>query len=113
MLDKASEEGWDGEGADALKNDTVKTALELADTFPGDIEDSDVDVTPPSPHGEIDFDWVVDRDTMLTVNVLSSKEIGFSGFFHDAKVSGSEPWDGSLPQLVNCCFERLKSSGNP
>lgn len=109
LLGKASKEGWDGEGAAALDDDTVKVALELVDTFPSDTKNPDVDVT---PYGEIDFDWMIDNDAMLTVSVLSSRTIGFSGLFHDAKVSGSEPWNGTLPQFVNCCFERFRLQGN-
>lgn len=109
LLGKALKEGWDGEGAAAVENDTVKVALELVDAFPSYAENPDVDVT---PYGEIDFDWMIDNDTMLTVSVLSSRAIGFSGLFHDAKVSGSEPWNGTLPQFVSCCFERFKLQEN-
>lgn len=105
LLGKASKEGWDGDGAAALEDDTVKVALDLVDTFPNYTKNPDVDVT---PYGEIDFDWMIDNDTMLTVSVLSSRAIGFSGLFHDAKISGSEPWNGTLPQFVSCCFERFK-----
>ena len=109
LLGKASKEGWDGEEAAALQDDTVKVALELVDMLPNYMENPDVDVT---PYGEIDFDWVADKDTMFTISVLSSREIGFSGLFHGAKASGSEPWRGTLPQLVNCCFERFRLQRN-
>lgn len=107
MRVKASKEGWDGEGAAALEDDTVKAALELVDAFPDYMENPDVDV---APHGEIDFDWTIGKDAMLTVSVLSSSEIGFSALFHDATASGSEPWSGTLPPFVNCCFERLETT---
>ena len=110
MRVKASKEGWDGEGAAALEDDTVKAALELVDAFPDYMENPDVDV---APHGEIDFDWTIGKDAMLTVSVLSSSEIGFSALFHDATASGREPWGGTLPPLVNCCFERLKTTETP
>lgn len=96
----------DGEGAAALEDDAVKVALELVDAFPGYIENPDVGV---SPHGEIDFDWMIDEDAMLTVSVLSSSEIGFAALLPDAKASGREPWSGTLPPFVHCCFERLKT----
>lgn len=104
---KAAKEGWDGEGAAALEDGTVKVSLELVDAFPGYMENPDVGV---SPHGEIDFDWTIDKDAMLTVSVLSSSEIGFSALFPDAKASGREPWSGTLPPFVNCCFERFKTT---
>lgn len=104
---KAGREGWDGEGAAKLETETVRVAQELVDRFPLHVmygDAPDVDVT---PHGEVDFDWVVDRNRMLTVSVLPSKEIAFSGLFRGARVNGREPWQGVLPQFVNCCFERL------
>ncbi len=107
LLRKAGKEDWDGEGAARLEDETVAMAQELIDRFPDDAvlsEFLDVDVT---SQGEVDFDWVVDRNTMLTVSVLSSRGIVFSGLFHGAKVSGCEPWQKVLPQFVACCFERL------
>ena len=110
LLKKASKEGWDGEGATKLESETVEVAQELVDRFPIYVmyrDPPDVDVT---PHGEVDFDWVIGRDRMLTVSVLPSKEIAFSGLFRGARVNGREPWEGTLPPLVNCCFERLGRS---
>ena len=104
---KAGREGWDGEGAAKLETEIVRIAQGLVDRFPLHVmygDAPDVDVT---PHGEVDFDWVVDRNRMLTVSVLPSKEIAFSGLFRGARVNGREPWQGVLPQFVNCCFERL------
>lgn len=112
LLEKAGKEGWDGEGAARLEGETVKVAQELVDRFPVHVVHGhapDVDVT---PHGEVDFDWVVDRDRMLTVSVLPSKEIAFSGLFHGARVNGCESWSGTLPQFVDCCFERLGKPGS-
>ena len=115
LLEKAGEEGWDGEGAARLEGETVKVAQELVDRFPVHVVHGyaldilDIDVT---PHGEVDFDWVVDRDRMMTVSVLPSKEIAFSGLFHGARVNGCESWNGTLPQFVNCCFERLGKPGS-
>lgn len=112
LLEKADKEGWDGEGSARLEGETVKIAQELVDRFPVHVVHGhapDVDVT---PHGEVDFDWVVDRDRMLTVSVLPSKEIAFSGLFHGARVNGCESWKGALPQFVSCCFERLGKPGS-
>ena len=107
LSEKANKEGWDGESAAKLETETVRIAQGLVDRFPLHVmygDAPDVDVT---PHGEVDFDWVIDRNRMLTVSVLPSKEIAFSGLFRGARVNGREPWQGALPQFVNCCFERL------
>ena len=109
LLSEAGEANWDGEGALALDAETVEIAIELVDRFPLYTTRPDVAAT---PHGEVDFDWVVNREVMLTVSVCPSKKIVFAGLFFGARLSGSEPWSGDLPHFVNCCFERLRDAQN-
>lgn len=109
LLKDAGTEDWDGEGALALAPETVDIAQKLIDEFPPLVGKLDVNAT---PHGEVDFDWVIDRDVMLTISVSPSKEITFAGLFHGVHLNGYEPWEGTLPQVVNCCFERLREAQN-
>ena len=105
LLESAGEENWDGEGALAITPGTVAIAQRLIDEFPGYVGNPDVAAT---PHGEIDFDWVIGQDTMLTVSVGPSNQIAFAGIFHTTRLHGSEDWGGTLPHFVNCCFERIR-----
>ena len=107
LLEEAGTEDWDGEGALALDPETVTIARKLIDHFPTHVVRPDVAAT---PHGEVDFDWVISQDVMLTVSVCPSGEIAFAGLFHDARLNGREPWTDALPQFVDCCFERLRES---
>ncbi|MCY3871872.1 MAG: hypothetical protein OXG87_20170 [Gemmatimonadetes bacterium] len=107
LIEDAGTEGWDGEGALALAPEIVDIVQKLIDEFPPHVGRPDVNAT---PHGEVDFDWVIDRDVMLTVSVGPSKEIVFAGLFHGARLNGCEPWEGMLPQFVNSCFERLRGA---
>lgn len=107
LLVGAGTENWDGEGALALQHDTVAVAQELIDRFPHYIGAPDVAAT---PHGEVDFDWVISREVMLTVSVGPSTEIAFAGLFQGTRLNGSEPWNGVLPHFVQCCFERLREA---
>ena len=109
LLEDAGTEDWDGEGALALAPETVAIAQKLIDEFPPLVGKPDVAAT---PHGEVDFDWVIARNVMLTISVGPSKEIAFAGLFHGARLSGCEPWEGTLPQFVNYCFERLSETQN-
>ena len=109
LLNEAGEANWDGEGALALDAETVEIAMDLVDRFPRYATRPDVAAT---PHGEVDFDWVVNKEVMLTISVCPSKEIVFAGLFLGARLSGSEPWRGVLPHFVNCCFERLRDAQN-
>ena len=107
LLEDAGTEDWDGEGALALAPETADLAQKLIDEFPPHIGRPDIAAT---PHGEVDFDWVIDRNVMLTISVGPSKEIAFAGLFHDARLNGCEPWEGRLPQFVNYYFERLRKA---
>ncbi|MCY3684113.1 MAG: hypothetical protein OXH16_22180 [Gemmatimonadetes bacterium] len=107
LLEDAGTEDWDGEGALALALETADLAQKLIDEFPPHVSRPDVNAT---PHGEVDFDWVIDRDVMLTVSVDPAKKIAFAGLFHGARMNGCEPWEGMLPQVVNYCFERLREA---
>ena len=107
LLKEAGTEDWDGEGALALDPETVAVAQKLIDHFPSYVVRPDIAAT---PHGEVDFDWTISRDVMLTVSACPSGEIAFAGLFHDARLNGREPWTGALPQFVGCCFERLRES---
>ena len=104
---RASEPDWDGEGAVPLEAGTVAVARELVGCFPP------LKVTPEvlaSPRGEIDFDWDIDRRVSLIVCVCGPPrhDIVFLATNGGAEVRGREPWEGELPQLVRCCFERMK-----
>lgn len=107
LLKQAGAENWDGEGALALAPETVGIAQELIDRFPGYVARPDVAAT---PHGEVDFDWVIAQDMMLTISIGPSREIAFSGLFRGARWNGCEPWTGKLPQFVHCCLERLRGA---
>lgn len=107
LLKDAGTPDWDGGGALAITAETVVIAQKLVDRFPSYVASPDVSAT---PHGEVDFDWVPSKDVMLTVSIGPSKEVAFAGLFHGTRLNGSEPWNGILPQFVECCFERLYSS---
>ena len=109
LLENAGIEDWDSEGALALAPETADLAQKLIDEFPPHIGRPDVNAT---PHGEVDFDWVIDRNVMLTVSVGPSKEIAFAGLFHGARLNGCELWEGTLPQFVDYCFDRLREAQN-
>lgn len=106
LAQTAHEENWDGEGASKLSTETIKIALKLVDTFPPDAlgDDLDIDAT---PFGSIDFGWVLERDVMLNILVLSSEEIGFAYSVHGEMRDGKELWKGTLPTPVSEAFDRV------
>ena len=107
LLTKHSVENWDGEGALPLSPKTVAIAQELASLFPDGLEKPEVSA---SPQGDVDFDWATSENEFLTVGVCPPDEIVFAALFKEARLSGSEPWQGKLPRFVQSCFERISES---
>lgn len=108
LLESAGSENWDGEGALAITPGLVGIAHEVIEKLPIYAAKPDVEAT---PHGEIDFDWVVDQNTMLTVSVAPPNVVAFAGTFPEARLAGKEEWAGELPHFVECCLKRIKQIG--
>ena len=108
LLESAGSENWDGEGALAITPGLVRIAHEVIEKLPIYAAKPDVEAT---PHGEIDFDWVVDQNTMLTVSVAPPNVVAFAGTFPEARLAGKEEWAGELPHFVECCLKRIKQIG--
>ena len=104
LLESAGEENWDGEGALAITRSLVEIAHEVIEQLPVYAGKPDVEAT---PHGEIDFDWVVDQNTMFTVSVAAPKVIAFAGTFPEARLKGEAEWTGELPHFVECCLKQI------
>ena len=104
---QASKTNWDGEDALPVAPETAQIAKKLVRFFPILSEVPDVSA---SPHGEIDFDWAIDRRTMLTIGVCEppDHDILFVANIGKSEFRGKEPWENELPQLAKCCFERMK-----
>ena len=106
LTETAGKEDWDGEGALALSSKTIVIAQYLVDFFPSFDLEPDISAT---PHGEIDFEWAISRDTMLTISVGPSGEIAFAGLFGNTRLDGQEELeDKRLPHFVSACFKRLQ-----
>ena len=104
LLESARTKDWDGEGAFPLSPETATTAQRLIDTFPAYVEIPDVAAT---PHGEVDFDWVVDKDLMLTISVVATGQIAFAARLGDARPNGREAWTDVLPPCIQSCLDQL------
>ena len=105
LLKHHRHQDWDGENADPLSKSTVRVACKIAAYFPDRVP-TDINAT---PHGEVDFDWVVDSTTMLTVSVgpPPKHKIAYAAIFDGGRVSGQASWRGTLPRLIRCCFHQL------
>ena len=107
ISNQAKEANWDGEDSLPVAPETEMVAKKLVRLFPPISRVPDVSA---SPNGEIDLDWAVERHVMLTVSVCPPPEhyILFVANMEKSEFRGKEPWEDKLPQLIKCCFERMK-----
>ena len=78
------QENWDGEGALAITPQTADVARSLLSFFSLTSFSPDVDAT---PHGEIDFDFSMSENTLLTVRSCPSGKVVFSGTFREGDLT--------------------------
>ena len=102
----ASEDNWDGEGANKVSSTTRDIARRFVELIPSDIVGNGLEID-ATPLGSIDFEWMLDRDVMLNVIVLSSGEIGFAYSVHGERENGREFWRGTLPDPVSEAFYKV------
>ena len=109
LLETAGKPDWDNAGALALEPQTVALAQNFIENFPISILSLPIPDISATPDGEIDFDWMLEQDIMLTIGICPTGEITFAGTFGNAELSGKEPWVESdpLPFFVEACLEKL------
>ena len=102
----SGKDNWDGEGAIKVSPETIEIACKFVAMFPHNVlsEDLDIDVT---PFGSIDFGWVLERDVMMNILVLPSREIGFSYSVHGDRNDGRESWRGTMPRSISEAIDKV------
>ncbi len=95
---------WDGEGAAAITSDCRDTALLIVDLLPHNISKPDI---APTPHGEIDFDWINDDREMLTLSICPKGFLAWSAQYDDYTCQGDAPWNREIPCPLDCCFQNF------
>ena len=103
----AMEENWDGEQAEALSEDTIKVARDIAKTIPyiEGLFPPDVSAT---ARGEIDFAWDW-NERMLIVGVCPPPDhiVAFAGLFGDTNIRARVPWSRGVSELLRLCLRML------
>lgn len=102
----ANKDDWDGEGASKLSTKTRGMALGLVDSLPSYVLENDIDID-VTPFGSIDFGWVLERNVMMNILVLSSGEIAFAYSIGGKAGSGKELWKGVLSPCISEIFNKV------
>ena len=106
LAQTAGKDNWDGEGAIKVSLETIEVARKLVAVFPSGVlgDDLDIDAT---PFGSIDFGWLLERDVMMNILVLPSREIGFSYSVHGDRNDGKELWRGTMPHSISEAIDKV------
>lgn len=105
LQETASVEGWDGDGALALNPETIDHAVKFVHSLPRDIPMPDVGA---SPHGEINFEWVLSREAMLSVSMCPDGTIAFAAKFPDERMRNTVLWSETMPDSLSVALNKLK-----
>ena len=95
-FERAKVEDWDGEGALAVTPQTANIARRLIEFFPAWTHS--ITHVSSTPLGEMDFNFSLSNDTLLTIGVCPDGEIDFSGMFREIEIDA----DGNLPEELSC-----------
>ena len=101
LLKEKGQDDWDGEEALAVSSKTANVARSLIGFFSFTDISPDVDAT---PHGEIDFNFDISENTLLTIRSCPSGDIVFSGIFREGNLTQE------MSRFMNAFFEGLNSA---
>ncbi|MCY4148192.1 MAG: hypothetical protein OXF73_02345 [Gammaproteobacteria bacterium] len=97
-------ENWDNGGAKAITSVCKDTALLIVGLLPHNISEPDIT---PTPHGEIDFDWINDDREMLTLSICQEGSLAWSAQYDKFTCQGDSPWERELPCPLICCLQNF------
>ena len=106
VLQYAGKENWDGEEAFAITPQTADMARSFVKFFHSGYWTINVN---PTPLGEIDFNFSLSDDVLLTIGVCPSKEIAFSGMFREIQLDEEGNLTEELSCFMNAFFSGMKS----
>lgn len=101
---RTNQENWDGENAEPISKEALGSALQLVELLPFQIFDPDIT---PTPHGEIDFDWISESEDMLTLSICPDGSLAWSAQFEDYSCRGAAALKGGLPYPLKCCLQNF------
>ena len=102
----ARADNWDGYGATAVSDLTLRNALEFLNSLPNSSLPDDVS---PEPDGELSFEWYGSPSWVFAVSVGDQRYLSFAGLFGDNKATGVERFTDSVPKEVVRNIRRFRS----
>lgn len=100
----ASHDDWDGEGARALREDSLDRAEKLLELLPASMPDPEMSV---SGLGSLTLDWDDGPEWQLSLALTERDTISYAGYFRGARSHGEFPfYPERLPEEIAIAIRR-------
>ena len=95
---------WDGEGASAVEQSTVRYAAKFVWALPQGVTSPDVLV---DRDGDLVFDWGTTARRTFSVSVGRDGTLSYAGVFDQAHTHGKELFTGAIPATILLSIDRV------
>jgi len=104
---EASEDNWDGYGAQKIHEASLENAQAFLFALPTIIPLPEVSV---DPDGEVSFTWQRSPRLVFSVSVSKNGVLNYAGLFGRNKTHGTEDFIQAIPKAITNNLERLFST---
>lgn len=98
LADECGADDWDGEGALALKDGAIGTAVSFITALPAGLPLPEI---APDPDGEVSLDWIVSKTRMFSLSCGTSSRLAYSWLDGTDKGHAVASFDGwRVPERI-------------
>jgi len=94
---ECSQPGWEGEGAEAVEQQTLLIAKQLVESLPTSYRNPTIS---GEPDGHISLEWYVHPRRILTVSVSPNRTLHWAALIGAEDPRGSCPFYGEMPKTL-------------
>jgi len=102
-----SQPGWDGYGAEPVSLEAYQAALRFIRSLPVGTPQPEIGA---DPDGCVSFEWRKSARCTLLVSIRPGYALDYAALIGTAKVHGSEPFFGELPDAVLSQIRRVMAA---
>lgn len=104
ISDECRHEDWDGQGARAISQDTLREAYCFIESLPADLPAPSL---APEADGQISFEWLSGTSRILSVSVGDPGEIHYAAKIGPSRTRGTEAFFSDFPQLLKTLIRKI------
>ncbi len=101
---EASNQNWDGYGAEAADIRSFENAFELIKVLPRCYSKPEITV---DPDGEVCLEWYRSPAQLVSISVSAKGMLNYIAFIGKNRMKGTEAFDGEFPRYIEKIFKRV------